>query len=96
MTLELLLSQFLDPFRIGLLLALVITSHNTSGTVGLAVPLVLGAAFVAVLIPVTMRPTSEVSTMTAILTGFAVNAIVIGVIIAAWAGWQRLTTSGKE
>ena len=96
MTFELLLSQFLDPFRIGLLLALVITSHNTAGTVGLAVPLVLGAAFVAVLIPVAMQPASEASTMTAILTGLAVNAIVIGIIIAVLAGWKRLTMSGKE
>jgi hypothetical protein len=96
LTLDLLLSQFLDPFRIGLLLALVITSYNTAGTVGLTVPLVLGAAFVAILIPVTMQPAGEASTVTAILTGFAVNGIIVVIIIAVLAGWKRLTMSGKE
>ncbi len=62
---ELLLSQLLDPFRIGLLLALVFTAYNTAGAVGMAVPLILGAAFVAVLIPTTMQ-SEDVAKTTAI------------------------------
>jgi hypothetical protein len=92
---ELLFSQLLDPFRIGLLLALVVTAYNTAGTVGIAVPLILGAAFVAVLIPVSM-PQEGIDRTTAILTGVAANAILVGVIMAGRAAWTHFTASGRE
>jgi hypothetical protein len=91
---QLLLSQLLDPFRIGLLIALVVTTYNTAGTVGVAVPLVLGAVFVAVLIAITMQ-SQEVATMTAILTGLAANAILVGIILAVRAAWKHFSATGK-
>ena len=92
---ELLLSQLLDPFRIGLLLALVFTAYNTAGTVGMAVPLILGAAFVAVLIPITMQ-FEDVAKTTAILTGLIANAVLVGIILAGRAAWKRFAAPGKE
>jgi len=92
---QLLFSQLLDPFRIGLLVALVVTAYNTAGTIGVAVPLVLGAVFVAVLIAITMQ-TGEVATTTAILTGLAANAILVGIILGLRAAWKHFATSEKE
>ena len=51
---NILLAQLLDPFRIGLIVVLVITAARTSANVGNWVPLVLGIVFVAVLIPMTL------------------------------------------
>ena len=92
---QLLLSQLLDPFRIGLLIALVVTAYNTAGTIGVAVPLVLGAVFVAVLIPITMQ-SEDVAKTTAILTGLAANAILVGIILAVRAAWKHFAATGKE
>lgn len=90
---ELMLSQLSDPFRIGLLLALVITAYNTAGAVGLLTPLALGAVFVAVLIPVTTSASESVGLTAAILSGVVVNAAWIGVILAARSMWKRATTA---
>lgn len=92
---QLLLSQLLDPFRIGLLVALVVTAYNTAGSVGVAIPLVLGAVFVAVLIAITMQ-SEEVARTTAILTGLAANAILLGMILAVRAVWKHFAATGKE
>ena len=92
---QLLLSQLLDPFRIGLLVALVATAYNTAGTVGVAVPLILGTVFVAVLLPITMQ-SEEVAKMTAILTGLAANAIVVAIILAVRAAWKHFSAVGKK
>ncbi|MCO5066115.1 MAG: hypothetical protein M9924_17110 [Rhizobiaceae bacterium] len=43
--------QLTDPFRIALMIGLLITANNTAAQMGRAVPLVLGIVFVAVLIP---------------------------------------------
>ena len=92
---DILLSQLLDPFRIGLLIALVVTAYNTAGTVGVTVPLVLGAVFVAVLIPITMQ-SEEVAKMWAILAGLAANAILVGIILAVRAAWKHFAAPGNE
>lgn len=90
---ELMLSQLSDPFRIGLLLALVITAYNTAGAVGLVTPLALGAVFVAVLIPVTTSASESVGLTAAIFSGVVVNAAWIGVILAARSMWKRATAA---
>jgi hypothetical protein len=93
--LDLLQTQLLDPFRIGLLLALAITSVNTSQQTGRAIPLLLGALFVAVLIPVTLR--SETTGMvTAIAVGVVANAMLLGIIMAAAWGWARWKVSRRR
>jgi hypothetical protein len=43
--------QLVDPFRIGLMIGLLITANNTAAQLGRTIPLALGIVFVAVLIP---------------------------------------------
>jgi hypothetical protein len=90
---DLIVSQFLDPFRIVLLIALVMTAYNTAATAGMAIPLTLGAIFVAVLLPLTTQA-GETGTTTSILTGIGVNAVLVGIILAGRAAWKRLTAPG--
>lgn len=93
MTLGLLLSQLLDPFRIVLLVALVLTARNTAITVGMAIPLALGIVFVAVLLPATTQTSAEVSRTAATLSGLIVNAGVVLVILAGLRMWKRAAGS---
>lgn len=73
---DLVLSQLTDPFRIGLIIALVVTMLRTSAVTGHALPLVLGVVFVAVILPTTM-PSSMASMGDAILAGLISNLIII-------------------
>ncbi|MBL8578749.1 MAG: hypothetical protein JNK47_16115 [Mesorhizobium sp.] len=93
---ELVMSQITDLFRIGLLVALVVTAYNTAANVGLAVPLALGAVFVAVLIPVTMQAPEGVTLTMAILTGLAVNVVIIAIILAARTVLMRALASANK
>lgn len=90
---DIVVSQLLDPFRIVLLVAMVMTACNTAAVVGMAAPLALGAIFVAVLLPITTQA-GGADTTTAILTGLVVNGVLIAVILAARTVWKRLTASG--
>lgn len=90
---DLLISQLLDPFRIVLLVALVLTARNTAATVGIAVPIALGIVFVAVLLPATTQTSAEVAKTTAILSGLVINAVVVLVLLAALGAWKRGTGS---
>lgn len=87
---EILSGQLTDLFRIGLLVALVVTTANTAAVTGNYLPLLLGAAFVAVLIPTTLRADSP-DKMTEVLVGLVSNAIIVGAILAAKAIYQRLS-----
>ena len=49
---EVLLDQILDPLRIFLIIAFVVTLPRTSALAGQVIPLVVGVVFVAVLIPI--------------------------------------------
>jgi len=51
---ELVLSQLSDVFRIGLIMALVLTMRRTAPVTGRVLPLAAGVVFVAVLLPSTM------------------------------------------
>jgi len=91
---DLLLSQLLDPFRIGLLLALIFTARNTAATMGMAVPVALGVVFVAVLIPLTTQ--SDAPKAAAIGVGLIANAVLVGIMLAAWAAWRRLSATRSD
>ena len=47
---DLFLAQLADPFRIGLLIALIATTQRTVAATGKVIPLLAGIVFVAVLI----------------------------------------------
>ncbi|MGE0283300.1 MAG: hypothetical protein AB7P20_22145 [Rhizobiaceae bacterium] len=88
--LDILASQLVEPFRIGLLIALTLTAANTAQAVGRLVPTVLGLIFVAVLIPMTLG-SAGADRLTAIIVGLFSNAIILAVILAAHALYRRLT-----
>ena len=81
---DLVISQLSDIFRIGLIIALVVTMQRTAAVTGRVVPLILGVVFVAVMLPTTM-PSSSVNLQDAILAGLVSNLIILmGVLAGAW------------
>ena len=81
---DLVISQLTDLFRIGLIIALVVTMHRTAAVTGRVIPLVLGVVFVAVMLPTTM-PSNSVNLTDAILAGLVSNLIIlIPVLAVAW------------
>jgi hypothetical protein len=81
---DLVILQLTDPFRIGLIIALVVTMQRTAAVTGRFIPLILGIVFVAVMLPTTM-PSSTVSVKDAIFAGLVSNVIILlPVLAAAW------------
>jgi hypothetical protein len=88
---DLVISQLTDLFRIGLIIALVVTMQRTEAVTGRVIPLILGVIFVAVMLPTTM-PSSTVSLKDAMFAGLVSNVIILlPVLAAAWliARWRR-------
>ena len=86
---EMIMAQAGDPFRIGLLVALFATMWRTRAATGTLMPLVLGAGFVAVLVPMTVAPQQGAALWWSMATGFGVNLVWLAVIWAVWAVIQR-------
>lgn len=82
--------QIRDPFRIGLLIALVATMKRTQAATGTWVPLAAGVLFVAVIIPMTLAPPGDGSMVTVVGVGLLANLVLLAVILAALRLWQRL------
>lgn len=77
---DLVFSQLTDVFRIGLIVALVVTMFRTSAVTGRILPLVAGVVFVAVILPTTM-PGGEASLTHAILAGILSNLIILVLVL---------------
>lgn len=73
---DILISQITDPFRIGLMIALVVTMIRTSAVTGKFLPLVLGVVFVAVIVPSSL-PSSDVPFVDAVLYGLISNLVIL-------------------
>ncbi len=71
-------SQLVDPFRIALMIGLLITSNNTAAQVGRAIPLALGIIFVAVLIPTSFGAGPH-GMVTSVAVGIVANVIIFAV-----------------
>ena len=56
---DLVFSQLSDVFRIGLIMALVVTMLRTSTVTGRVLPLIAGVVFVAVIVPSTLSGSTE-------------------------------------
>lgn len=86
------IDQFTDIFRIGMIVFLVITAANTASATatraGRAAPLILGVLFIAVLIPVGFSRDAP-DLLPKILLGIPVNAIILAVVLAAMTAWRR-------
>ena len=90
---DILVSQATDPFRLGLLLMLVVMAARTAPTLGYFRPLALGAVFVGVLIPLAFAP-DDPDFITRISVGIIVNAVILGLMMAAKAMFTRLRAGG--
>jgi hypothetical protein len=86
---DLLISQLLDPFRIGLIFFLIVTAIRTRAASGFVVPLALGVVFVAILLPMTTASNATDDRTTAIATGVVANAIILGVLLLGWTLWNK-------
>jgi len=87
-------AQLVDPFRIGLLVMLMLTAARTAANVGTAIPLLLGVVFVAVIIPVTLGQ-DDGNLPARIALGLVTNLIILGVLLAGRAIFVRLTAPRK-
>jgi hypothetical protein len=88
----LLVEQFTDIFRLGLLAGLIYTTERTRMQTGVVLPLIAGVIFVAIIIPTTM-PKPGVSLWQAAAVGVAVNAVIVAVF---WAAWQAFAKSRRS
>lgn len=87
---DLLFGQMLDPFRIGLLIALFATMLRTQATTGTLIPLMVGIVFVAVIIPVTFQTALPATLWQVIAVGVLANALIVLIIRAVWALYLRI------
>lgn len=76
-----------DPFRIILLVGLVITQRRTATVTGAVLPLATGMLFVAAIIPLTMGFGAEAGLPKAVAAGLVANAIWLVPIIAIIRFW---------
>ena len=79
---DLVLAQLTDLFRIGLIIALVVTMRRTAAVTGRVFPLILGVIFVAAMLPLTV-PGASASLTSAILAGLVSNTIILAVVLVA-------------
>ncbi len=84
---ETLIAMLTDPFRIVLLLGLVLTQRNTAAATGRVIPLAAGVVFVAALIPLTIG--SGVAFWPAFGLGLVANLVWLAVILGGFALWDR-------
>lgn len=89
---DLFLSQIIDPFRIALLIGLVITMQRTRAVTGTLLPLAAGIAFVAIIIPTSLTQGLGVPILTQIGVGVVTNAVILGVVLAVR---EALVRSGR-
>ena len=86
------LAQLVDPFRIGLLVALLFTAANTQAALNRWIPIALGLVFVAVLIPTTIGSSAGADVFQHILVGLFSNLTILAVLLAAKAAYLRLSS----
>ena len=87
---EILTSQLTDLFRIGLIVALLITARRTAAATGWWLPLACGVAFVAVIIPSTMQTQSPEPLWRLASVGVVANIIILAAALAIYAIILRL------
>ncbi len=73
---DLVFSQLSDVFRIGLIIALVVTMLRTSSVTGRVLPLIAGVVFVAVIVPSTLSGGTETLSQE-IAAGLISNLIIL-------------------
>ncbi len=92
---QILVEQLADPFRIGLLVALLFTAANSRGTLNRWLPIALGLVFVAVLIPTALASENGEPVGAQIGVGLFSNAVILAILLAAEAVFERLRRRGN-
>lgn len=87
--LDTLQSQLTDPFRIGLMVVMVLTAARTQAAMGVLIPLALGVVFVALMIPMTMQSAAAGSLVWLAGVGLLSNVIILAVVLAIKAAVQK-------
>lgn len=87
---DILVSQLTDLFRIGLMIALVITTRRNVPATGWVLPLIVGVVFVAILIPATLQTQATQPLWQIATIGVAANLIILAATFAVYAGYKRL------
>jgi hypothetical protein len=85
--LDLINTQLTDPFRIVLLIALFSTMLRTRAATGTYLPLIAGAVFVAVILPLTLSNGGDL--ITAVLAGIVANVTILAIILGIWTIYQK-------
>jgi hypothetical protein len=86
---DLVTTALADPFRIALLAALVFTQRRTAGQTGTVIPLALGVAFVALMIPMTMGYDESLGMPTVVGAGVVANIVLLIPILLVLRLWQK-------
>ncbi len=84
----LLIAQLSDIFRIGFLAGLIYTTERTRQQTGVAIPLLAGIVFIAVILA-TVMPVPGVPVWRSILSGIAANALITAVLWLIWSVIKR-------
>jgi hypothetical protein len=87
----LLISQLKDPFRVGLLIALIATTMRNAAVTGWALPLAAGMLFVAYIIAFTF-PASPYPAWQVTAVGFLANLVLTGALLVLWRAVQKFRT----
>ncbi len=80
---DLFLSQITDPFRIGLVAALLYTTFRNAAVTGFAIPLAAGIFFVAYIIAL-MSPVASQPMGTVLASGVVANSALAAVMMGIW------------
>lgn len=84
------LAQLMDPFRLALVIGLVVTMARTRGVTGTLLPLAAGIAFIAIIIPTTMgRAAGGLAAQIGI--GLLSTALMTLLALAVWRLVSRFT-----
>ncbi|MEY4695731.1 MAG: hypothetical protein RIT14_159 [Pseudomonadota bacterium] len=92
---DILTSQLADPFRVGLLVALVATTRRTQGATGTWLPLALGVGFVAAMIPTMLPVTGGPDVWLLIGVGVVANLVILAAVMLIWSLVDRLRASRR-
>ena len=86
---DILTSQLTDLFRIGLMIALIITAKRNVAATGWILPLLFGVIFVAVMIPSTLQSQTTEPLSRLIAVGVVANLIILAAALGSYAAFKR-------
>ena len=86
---EILTAQLTDLFRIGLMIALIITARRTVAATGWVLPLIFGVIFVALMIPMTLQTQTPEPLWRLAAVGVVANLIILAAALGVYAAFKR-------